>query len=253
MPSYEDEPLDPAQFPTDPAFVAVRAIATALAPSLAGQTSKMAAALILRDQVYWRVVLGQTQSGYSPWVSPDVAYRDDVRDQLHTHLCGGRCLLFLIACRAFGIRARYVGLWDRATNIDSDAAFVHASSEILVGGRWFICDGHYNMTVRDAKGWRLSWMDVRERLLRNESVSFSTDGYSQGTTTPEHFLNDVYHETLTDLTSFIATSVYRDRKLSYPARAETPGWDGILHYLGGTTYDTVAAINGGPYAMLAGL
>ncbi|MBR1193247.1 transglutaminase domain-containing protein [Bradyrhizobium sp. AUGA SZCCT0160] len=246
-----DEPLDPAQFPTGSAWQAVRSIATALAPSLAATPSKMAAVLILRDQVYWRVALGPTPSGYSPWMTPDVAYRDNVRDQLYTHECGGRCLLFLIACRAFGIRARYVGLWDGVVNINSDTAFVHASSEILIGGRWIVCDGHYNITLRDQKGWRLSWMDARERLLRNEPVTFSTDGYTQGSITPEHYLNDVYHETLTDLTSFIATSVHRDRKLSYPAAANTPGWTGMLSYIGGATYDAVASINGDPYAMLA--
>ena len=46
-------------------------------------------------------------------------------------ICGGMMMLYVDLCQAFGLEARYVGLY-LADNTDS-----HASVEVNLGGRWF--------------------------------------------------------------------------------------------------------------------
>lgn len=249
LPYYQDEPL--GVFPTGD-WATIRSLAISLAPDLATATTKMQTAIIIKNQIYSRVPMGPTPPDYNNWTNVAQCYQENVVAQAYTHECGGRTILTMLALHAFGIPTRYKGLWDSAANVNPATAFVHASSEILIGGSWLVCDGHYNITIRNNAGWCLSWMGVRDSLARGEPVFLTTDGNPQiGTITPAHYLNDVYHERLSDLLQYVATSVYKNHTGMVAASLDVSGWDGYIHYVDGTNYPVLPGISSGVYALLA--
>jgi hypothetical protein len=98
----------------------------------------------------------------------------------------------------------------------------------------------------------LGWIDARKRLKSGRRVTPAADGYSQNPRiTIEHYLNEVYRQSLGNLTNYLMTAVYFDGQKIVSARSETPGWKGSISYVGGTKTNVVDDYNGDVYAALA--
>lgn len=220
----------------------------AINPGLATERDKLKIALMLRDQVYHHCPMVPTRGGVN-WLDFYGEYAACVRDRVYGHECQGRSTLFLIACKAFGIQARYVGLWSAITNLGA-STFVHASAEVFINGKWIGMDAHYNRSLKNANGERIGYREAQLILKDEGIVNLDYDGYvGIPNLTPEHYLQNVYSMTFKQLMSYILVGVHGG-SLSAVPYAMNGSWNGQLHYAGGTMFDALAMAQAPHYMAL---
>ena len=92
-------------------------------------------AIVLRNHIYEIVRLESTKS--YDFTKFTKAYKEAYSGEVG-HICGGIAILYITALEAFGIPARYVGLF-------YDNGWTHAVSEFYYKGSWYASDATFNV------------------------------------------------------------------------------------------------------------
>jgi hypothetical protein len=72
------------------------------------------------------------------------------------HLCSGLAYIFAIALTSFGIPVRLVCLFDSTESACNN----HATTEVLVNGKWIAADPSFNVMFTDSNGCYLGYTDL---------------------------------------------------------------------------------------------
>jgi hypothetical protein len=153
-----------APLPRDWALYWMRQVALQVDPLLATAPNPLILAARLRDHVYRRVVVGANRP---QWGALDAyeRYLRAVVTREEPLICGGMSIVYADLCAAFGLEARYVGLYA------ADGFNTHASVEVRIGGRWFVMDPTFNVSFTTPAGLLLSFAEMQQgvpyRVSRN--------------------------------------------------------------------------------------
>lgn len=227
----------------------IRAAAIRLAPALEKATSHLHTALILRDMIHHSVPLGLTPDDAS-WIEIDRTFYESAFERKYGHECGGRVLLYLAALRAFGVQARYVGLFSAVEDVDPATTFVHASTEVLIDGKWIAFDAHYNISLRDSYNRMLGWQDAQGLLAAGEPVYSVSDGLKVRRETTLSYYMAKYGTDLSGLTRYMIVGIEHDEDEAEAVAADGE-WSGVLEYVDGTSFDVIGSAQGEVYRNLA--
>jgi hypothetical protein len=222
----------------------VRRVALEIKPGLEA-LPPLDLALALRDMVYRMVPLPRDIPGKQPatnFIDLPKTVSLALLDDKVGHSCGGLTIVYLTLLKAFGIDARYVGLFHEVVDA-ADPVISHATVDVLIDGRWVALDPTFNFSIR-AGGERIGWEEARALVLDGEPITFDTDGYAL---LPRRSVGE-YRYPLTDSMVYMAfgPSPRSDLRL-LPA-----SWNGLITYANGKRFDQRASLAQGPiYVKLA--
>lgn len=225
-----------ADEPAEVELANVREMILAERPDLA-KADDMTMALTLRDMVYKRVPLKPTAPGFL-FSDLDRTVYLSLFDDEYGHACGGLTITYMAALKAFGIKARYVGLFqvvdDAPRPVNS-----HASVEAFIDGRWIAMDPTFNVSIKQ-NGRHVGWTEAKADLT---SVSFDSDGYSL---LPRRTINE-YPVPVSELIRFMIFGPSLNTEI-----VTLPQWNGVITYADGAPFDQRhSLVAGAVYAKLA--
>jgi len=226
-----------AHEPVETELANVRQIALSIEPGLAA-LAPLPAALALRDMVY-RKVPAQVQPEGLDYSILDRAVFLDLTDADYGAICGGMTLTYLTLLKAFGIEARYVGLFKDAVDA-SDPVVSHASVEAFIDGRWVALDPFFGFSVH-FDGRRIGWEEARTHVLNGEDITFESDGFPllPGRSVQEH------PYPIAQIMRFMIFAPTTQRGQRTALQTLPPDWDGLIRYANGKQFDQGGSLTQG--------
>ncbi len=210
-------------------FADIRHTNLLLKPELA-ELSPTQTAIVLRDLIHNTVP--HTVPKVTNWRRLSRDYRKALMDPDYGHICGGLSILYIAALKAHGIKSRKVSLYTQVVNV-KPPVWSHASVEVFLNGRWVAMDPTYNFTIKTDNrpiGWieaaRLARTGIKVRLESNKQKvlpRYKSYNLDRPLSDPANFLNQ-----------FLAF-------INIGTKTEPATWDGVVHYLNGEQFDSVAA------------
>lgn len=241
-----EERLFPDSFDTavlEVELAEVRSIALAVDPDLDAM-EPLALALALRNMLYRMVPLPRD----IPEKQPPTDFMDlsqtvqlALFDEKVGHSCGGLTILYITMLKAFGIEARYVGLFHEVVDA-ADPVISHATVDVFIDGRWIALDPTFNFSIRSG-GERIGWEEARALTLAGEPITFETDGYAL---LPHRSITEYPHPLTDSIEFMIFAPTPREPMLILPE-----SWNGRIDYANGKAFDMRASLTGGIYVKLA--
>ena len=148
--TFTNQPLTRAQ-----SLPLEKQLAEEVDPALATTTDPTTLAILLRNDVQHDITLGPNTT---EWTSVDAyeRYVQAVLTEQQPLICGGMQMLYTDLLDAFGLQARYVGLFGATPAIGT-----HASVEVLLNNQWVVMDPTFNVSFIGANGQRLSFADIQ--------------------------------------------------------------------------------------------
>jgi hypothetical protein len=225
----------------------IMGMANLLTPEMTSERTKLGVALYLRDQVY-RSRVEPTRAGLT-WSDLTAEYACTVYKQTYGHECQGRTYLYLAALKAFGIDARCVGMWEETTALTSSSV-THSVVDVKIGGQFVGMDVHFNHSIKNAAGQRISYEQAQGILGAGGQVLLDHDGFAPlPNLTLQHYLDFVYLKTLPDMMRYIAVGI-SSGVTTASIYAMQGGWNGILNYADGSSTDARVMMQGPVYQSL---
>src|SRR5690606_34487360 len=80
-----------------------------------------------------------------------LAYDEAIRRRTAEHSCQGVNIVFRVMLTAFGFQTRSIGLYADVEQSPGEIIESHASTDVLVNGRWQAQDATFNISLRGAK------------------------------------------------------------------------------------------------------
>jgi transglutaminase-like putative cysteine protease len=230
----------------------IRAMAILLEPRLKDETDDLRTAILLRNMLYSNIPFYDdpgVRTAPFEWLRLADTFRKSLFDPGYGHKCGGRTIIYLITLRAFGITARLADMYSDVTDLP-DIANSHASVEVLIDGEWIAQDATFNISLKNAAGKYIGWVEAAHDLADGKTVTHDTDGFP---TFPRRTFEAYSEEsgiTLNIITRYMLTSPYLlDGETQPPTK--TAEWDGVLHYRNGLRFDALQSASSSIYALLA--
>jgi hypothetical protein len=229
--------------PSTDDLAGVRVLAYDLEPRLMDSTDELQTAILLRNLIHQRVPLKSTAPDANFTHYRRTFYRS-LLDDKYGHICGGLAYNYLLALRAFGIRARYVGIYSQATDapkpVDS-----HASVEVFIDERWFVQDPTFNCTLVNEAGVALGWAEVARTIRKGAAIRADTNGYAVA----ESRTLGNYYISLPALCRYVVFGLTTAGQDNYRWPAS---WDGLVKYADGSTYNAAYSVIN-PYGWYAAI
>lgn len=166
---------------------------------------------------------------------------DAVVSRVASHTCGGMTIIYLILARAFGLKARFVGMFDAVEDIGPDNES-HCACDVLIGGRWHAMEPTYNVSFQTQRGQPLGWRQVRSAMERGVQVLVQPG--LGGSLNRTQFNN--HQQKLSALTRYMYIAACGDM-----TRESWLGWKGQLSYASGARFDYRKQVHSGIYRLLA--
>ena len=210
----------------------VRRLIVARRPYIAHE-SDLKKAMLLADMVHHAVAVENV-----PWV-----HFSDLDWTFHSamegkqgHLCQGITFVYMTALRAFGIESRFIGRFEKNA-VTQPPVTSHASTEVLIDGRWIAIDPTFHFTIRNMSGERIGWLEAREEHFSGYPIAFIDEGAS-----PNHSFMAQYGGNAGFVGVLNLMSVGPSRVSDSDRR---PGeWDGMIRYDDGSPTSNVIHFSG---------
>ena len=183
-------------------------------------------AIVLRDIVYENVPLGSTPGGFN-YNSPVSSYVRSIHYG-DAQICGGYSIIYSYALEAMGIQTRAVGMF-REVDENIGAMDSHVSVEAYINGYWIAMDPTFNISFVDQFGRYLGWAEIRARYMNGEPVTATTNNML---VTPGQSNISTYYVSLAELTEHLSVGPGEP-----DAQVTHYGWNGVLTYSDGHTFD----------------
>lgn len=227
----------------------IKSLSVRMEPRLGGETDHLRVALLLRNMIYTRVAF-RPEKGFSfevdgyDWFDIAGTFAQSMMDPRKGHWCSGKTILYLAALRAFGVTARRISMFQSVTDF-TDETHTHASAEVLTAGKWIALDPTFNISLRDEEGNRIGWVEAAGLISSGKTIKTDLDGFAErdGLTVSEYLRRSEI--TLADYLNYWVVGPYYSNGVR--AGSRSPGWNGMLHYASGRTYDVYASDHGPVY------
>lgn len=157
-----------------------------------------------------------------------------------THVCGGIALIYLILAKAFGLKARFVGMFRDVQSVDGSNES-HCACEVWLAGQWRAIEPTYDIEYRSARGQPISWRAVREKLLKGGEVLAAPGRAARSRATRFN-----HHQQRLEL---LTRHLYLGGCVQVAA-SRFIGWDGQIRYADGQVYDYRTQVKAGTYRLL---